>query len=282
MSAQRDLRVVASTSAPPAPFPADTNAKGWRLDLDLERLDRSDTWLLAGAEVRPWLLMLLAVAWRQVPCGSLPNDDAMIAARLGMDARQFRAHRDILMRGWWLAADGRLYHNTLAEHVLAMCSKREKNAKRVAAFRAAATAPIAAVTHYTGVTNEAVTGDQQVSSTPTPTPTPTSEEKYTPKPPAPERSARARSAGAEPDGFPEFWQAYPRKAAKQAAVKAFAKLAPSRELLDTLLSAVRSQSTSPDWRKDDGQFIPHAATWLNGRRWEDVRTLCQQDHVGYH
>ena len=28
-------------------------------------------------------------------------------------------------------------------------------------------------------------------------------------------------------------------------------------------------SKSHDWTKDGGQFIPHAATWLNGKRWED-------------
>jgi len=28
-------------------------------------------------------------------------------------------------------------------------------------------------------------------------------------------------------------------------------------------------SKSEQWTKDNGQYIPHAATWLNGRRWED-------------
>jgi hypothetical protein len=26
---------------------------------------------------------------------------------------------------------------------------------------------------------------------------------------------------------------------------------------------------SEQWRRDDGRFIPHPATWLNQRRWED-------------
>jgi hypothetical protein len=27
--------------------------------------------------------------------------------------------------------------------------------------------------------------------------------------------------------------------------------------------------TSAEWTKDGGQFIPHPATWLNQKRWED-------------
>jgi hypothetical protein len=29
------------------------------------------------------------------------------------------------------------------------------------------------------------------------------------------------------------------------------------------------QRQSAQWQRDDGQFIPHPSTWLNGRRWED-------------
>ena len=27
------------------------------------------------------------------------------------------------------------------------------------------------------------------------------------------------------------------------------------------------------WNRDNGQFIPHPATWLNQRRWEDELTI---------
>ncbi|MNH08813.1 hypothetical protein D3C79_682460 [compost metagenome] len=33
--------------------------------------------------------------------------------------------------------------------------------------------------------------------------------------------------------------------------------------------ALAAWTVSTDWTKDGGQFIPHAATWLNGKRWED-------------
>ena len=75
--------------------------------------------------------------------------------------------------------------------------------------------------------------------------------------------------------FFEFWIAYPKKVAKQDAEKAFSKLNPDAELQAKILQAVANASKSPDWIKESGQFIPNAATWLNGKRWEDGLTLVQ-------
>lgn len=119
-----------------APYPVDTRAKGWRFELDHERIRQSDTWALATPEIRPWLLMLWMTAWEQTPCGSLPNDDELIAARIGMPIEQFTACRNRLMRGWWLADDGRLYHDTMAERVLDMLGRRDGEKSRKAAYRA--------------------------------------------------------------------------------------------------------------------------------------------------
>lgn len=76
--------------------------------------------------------------------------------------------------------------------------------------------------------------------------------------------------GAEPAGFFDFWQLYPKKVAKPAAMKAWAKLNPNDETLRKILESVKAQSASPDWLKEGGQFIPYPATYLNGRRWEDL------------
>lgn len=70
-------------------------------------------------------------------------------------------------------------------------------------------------------------------------------------------------------GFDKFWSSYPKKTAKEDARKAFAKLRPDESLLETMLSSLESAKRSRDWAKDDGRYIPHASTWLNGRRWED-------------
>ena len=88
-------------------------------------------------------------------------------------------------------------------------------------------------------------------------------------PPTSPRRGSGRKKSADMDGFALFWQEYPRKAAKAAAFKAWQKLNPSPELVERILAHVRDHKRSPDWLKDGGQFVPHPATFLNGRRWED-------------
>lgn len=118
------------------PYPAETRARGWRFDLDYEQIEQSDTWDLAGAEARPWLLMLWFTAWKQAPCGSLPSDEQVIAAKIGMPARMWAKHRAVLLRGWTAASDGRLYHETLAARVIEMMANRRKESDRKALYRA--------------------------------------------------------------------------------------------------------------------------------------------------
>ncbi len=71
--------------------------------------------------------------------------------------------------------------------------------------------------------------------------------------------------------FEQFWEAYPKKKGKEAARKAWRKLSPDRELCRTMAKALKWQKQSPEWLKDNGQYIPYPATWLNGHRWEDSR-----------
>ena len=70
--------------------------------------------------------------------------------------------------------------------------------------------------------------------------------------------------------FDVFWANYPRKVGKEAARKAFSRLSMTNELLSQMLSAIKQQCASPQWTKDNGQYIPNPATWLNQGRWEDV------------
>ena len=55
------------------------------------------------------------------------------------------------------------------------------------------------------------------------------------------------------------------------------------EALAVILAAVERQKLSKGWIKDGGQYIPHPATWLNKRRWEDAVTTAQGDdaHPGW-
>jgi hypothetical protein len=120
----------------PSPYPADTRAKGWRFELDLEQIHQSDTWALASPEERPWLLMMWTTAWQQTPCGSMPSDHKLICARLGMSPKQFAKSADTILRGWWLAEDGRLYHDTIVSRVEEMLARKNGERQRKAEWRA--------------------------------------------------------------------------------------------------------------------------------------------------
>lgn len=88
------------------------------------------------------------------------------------------------------------------------------------------------------------------------------EEKKEEEPPTP----KGGRAGADPDGFEEFWKAYPRHTARQKALEVWQRLAPDEALRQLIHAAIRRQQGTEQWRRG---VYPHAATWLRGRRWED-------------
>jgi len=69
--------------------------------------------------------------------------------------------------------------------------------------------------------------------------------------------------------FDEFWKLYPRKESKQQAKKAWLKLNPDQALFNVIANALEYRSQTKEWIAEGGRYIPHPATWLNGRRWED-------------
>lgn len=126
-----------TTERPEPPYPAKTKAGGWKFELDPDAINQSDTWALAGGRpaARAWLVLLWYTAWQQIPCGSLPNDDELIAAHIGMPLEEFAVLRPVLLRNWWLASDGRLYLDTIASQVLAMLGRKKSERERKAAWR---------------------------------------------------------------------------------------------------------------------------------------------------
>lgn len=76
---------------------------------------------------------------------------------------------------------------------------------------------------------------------------------------------RARARPPDPPGFAEFYAAYPRKQARQAAAKAYAKARriASAETLQRGAERLRDDPTR------DPAFTPYPASWLNDGRWDD-------------
>jgi hypothetical protein len=69
--------------------------------------------------------------------------------------------------------------------------------------------------------------------------------------------------------FAKFWSLYPRKKSKGDAEKAWKAINPDEQLQDRMNHALERATTSAEWRKDGGQFIPYPATWLRAKGWED-------------
>ncbi len=65
--------------------------------------------------------------------------------------------------------------------------------------------------------------------------------------------------------FEEWWDSYPKKVAKQDALKAWGQLT----MFDLEEIDLTYDLHCRCWRGKDVQFLPHPATWLRGRRWED-------------
>tara|TARA_R110002167_G_scaffold8198_5_gene38016 strand:+ start:4932 stop:5588 length:657 start_codon:yes stop_codon:yes gene_type:complete len=92
-------------------------------------------------------------------------------------------------------------------------------------------------------------------------------------------SSRAKVAhpNQTPD-FESFWKSYPRRIGKGAARTAFAraiKLAPANEII----AAAKEYSEHCAAAGTEKQFTPHAATWLNGERWDDDLELEVQESM---
>lgn len=88
-------------------------------------------------------------------------------------------------------------------------------------------------------------------------------------PPSPSGEGEAAGKSAIEVRFAEFWSAYPKKVAKQYALKAWKRLKPDADLHDRIMRAVDAQKRSEQWRRENGRYIPNPATWLNGGQWEN-------------
>jgi len=69
--------------------------------------------------------------------------------------------------------------------------------------------------------------------------------------------------------FDEFWEAYPKKVGKKAALASWKKVKPGTELFDKIMMAIGRAKATEQWQRENGRFIPNPTTWLNQGRWDD-------------
>lgn len=71
------------------------------------------------------------------------------------------------------------------------------------------------------------------------------------------------------DSFEKFWQAYPKKVVRIAALKAWQKLSPDQRLFDEIMAALEKHTAQDSWHKENGKYIPKPSNWLSDERWAD-------------
>lgn len=82
-------------------------------------------------------------------------------------------------------------------------------------------------------------------------------------------------ADATAKAFDMWWAEYPRKVAKAAARQSFSTLfrntakSERNALFSAMVKAVKRASSSDQWTKEGGKYIPLPTTWIHQRRWED-------------
>lgn len=86
------------------------------MPVDVRRLLTSETWVLGTPAERASAMALWLESWHQVPAGSLPNNDRMLAHL--SQSKDWQGEREHVMRGWLLCSDGRYYHPVVAEKAL--------------------------------------------------------------------------------------------------------------------------------------------------------------------
>jgi len=90
--------------------------------------------------------------------------------------------------------------------------------------------------------------------------------------PKAKRTRKQRDPNSIPEGFAEFWEAYPRKMAKGDAIKAWGQMEAGQHL-PKILETVKASAKLEAWTKDGGRFVPFPATWLRAQRWEDELSI---------
>ncbi len=67
----------------------------------------------------------------------------------------------------------------------------------------------------------------------------------------------------------QIYEAYPRKEARQDALKAISRAMEKTDPGEILVATELYASAVERWHPDDRRFVPHPATWFNGGRYQD-------------
>lgn len=109
----------------PAPMtPANCELRGMPyMPLDVVRLIDSDLFALSTGDEFKAAVALWCKSWLQIPAGSLPDDDRVLA-HLSSTGPAWKLVKDMALRGWVKCSDGRFYHPVVAEKACVAWNQR--------------------------------------------------------------------------------------------------------------------------------------------------------------
>lgn len=117
------------TSLPDPRSSPDCDMRGleW-MPLHVVDLPDSDLYLFSTGDEFKAAVTLMCKSWRQVPAGSLPNNDEVLAMLSG--ARDWTMVKAMAMREWVLCSDGRWYHPRIAAKAMEALPGRQEFAEK--------------------------------------------------------------------------------------------------------------------------------------------------------
>lgn len=216
----------------------------------------ADTGHLSAQETGAYLLLLM-MAWRSPGC-RLPDDDAKLARWARVDRRLWHKIKPIVMEFWSLDDDGFWTQKRLTkEH-----EQTRNRAERARENGARGGRPKSLENNEP----ENPAGSSRVSQAKAPNPNPNpigSSLRSEPR----DAQARDPAPNAWPaDAFDRFWQSFPNKVGKSAAVRAFDVVRRSGSVSFGQMMAGLDRYS----RKTDDRPWCNPATWLNQGRWDDA------------
>jgi hypothetical protein len=255
------------TPEPMVPIEVDLREFAY-MPLDVVRLRDSDLSALSTGEEFRAAVLLWCAAWHQIPAGSLPTDNRMLAnlAGFGRDVRAWSEVRAMALKGFVECTDGRFYHPVIADKAIEAWSKRKRQRERTENATAARQRQQA---ERDAQRNDERNGQRDDAQPDDVTFTNRREgkgEEGKKNPPSPPKGDVAVF-------FDHFWTAYPKRGGANPRKPAFDKFAvhftrgvdPEAIIAGAEAYAHQCEALG----KIGTEKVAQAVTWLNQERWAD-------------
>jgi len=224
----------------------------------------TDRWVGSSAfllpvEARGVYREMLTQAWRRG--AQLPNDHEAIRRATGVTESEWGRCWPKIAKYW--RVDGDVLVNDTQIEVYSEAKRRQEAASHRGELGAQARAQVRA---------QVEPEHTHKSHPPSPSPSPSPSPDLKPEPikvSTETHTAPKNGAAVVDERFERFWAAYPKRKARGQALKEWKKLRPSEAMTEVIIAAVLKQAAWPEWRRSNGQYIPHPSSWLHQGRWDD-------------